>query len=96
MTLDWAALWARFEKSNLLPDEAKVVGTSRLLLLVSEGLSSLLVGLLGGEWVLATVEKADFSFDEANSEAKWWAALRWGNWAAAKRLLYCGRIIAAA
>ena len=49
MTLDWAALWARFEKSNLLPDEAKVVGTSRLLLLVSEGLSSLLVGLFGGE-----------------------------------------------
>ena len=73
----------------MLPDdEAKVVGTSRLLLLVSEGLSSLLVGLLGGEWVLATVEKADFSFDEANSEARWWAALKCGNWAAAKRLLY--------
>ena len=86
-----AALWAKFEKSNfnLSATEFPVDGTSILPLLVSEGLSSLLVGLLGGEWLLATVEKADFSFEPAISKLallrtdSWWC----GKCAAAKRLL---------
>lgn len=73
---------AKWAKSNLSLSEA---GASKLLLLVSEGLSSLLVGLLGGE-CLATVLKADFSFLTSK-----WALLKadnWcgGKWAAAKRL----------
>ena len=62
-------LLAKCAKSNFsLPAELPFSVGSRLPLLVSEGLSSLVVGLLGGEFFeaeaagFATEEKADFSF----------------------------------
>ena len=58
---DWAE--AKWAKSNLT-FSAEVVGTSRLPELVSEGLSSEVVGLLGGE-CLATAEKAEFSLENS-------------------------------
>ena len=79
-----AALVAKWAKSNFSLSDTETA-VSKLLELVSEGLSSLLVGLFGGE-CLATVEKADFSFLTSK-----WALLRtdnwWGRWVAAKRLL---------
>ena len=87
---DWAALAvAKLAKSNFnFSEEEPDEGGSRLPLLVSEGLSSLLVGLFGGE-CLATAEKAEFSLENPLAESldfdnsRWW----WGRLAAAKRLL---------
>ena len=59
---DWAALDAIWAKSNFnFSDDEFEDGGSRLPDEVSEGLSSLFVGLFGGE-CLATAEKAEFSF----------------------------------
>ena len=58
---DWAALVAKWAKSNFNFSDEEFIGGSILPLLVSEGLSSLVVGLFGGE-CLATAEKAEFSF----------------------------------
>ena len=57
---NWAALVAKCAKSNFSFSDEALPG-SKLPLLVSEGLSSLLVGLFGGE-CLATAEKAEFPF----------------------------------
>lgn len=81
-----AALLARWAKSNFNLSEVGMAA-SMLLLLVSDGLSSLLVGLLGGEWDLATVEKADFSLTTMSSGAFDLLKNPWWGREAAKRLL---------
>jgi hypothetical protein len=77
---DWAALEAKWAKSNLSFSE-ELMGASMLPLDVSEGLSSLLAGLCGGELCLDTAEKADNLLSLDFGKLWWW----W--WAAAKRLL---------